>query len=156
VSHPARAARAAASALARAALLASLVLAPGALRAQGEAYRVIVNSGNRIEALPRAEVARLFLKKTVAWPGGEPVIPVDRAEDADVRRSFSKGVLGKDVPAVKGYWQQLIFTGRAVPPVEKATDAEVVAFVAANAAAIGYVSASAPLGAGVKVLRVSN
>ena len=156
---PERAARRAAPVvvLAVGALLAALALAPRALVAQGggEGYRVIVNAANAVESMPRGDVAKLFLKKTVAWPGGEPVVPVDRAEDADVRRAFSKGVLGKDVGAVKGYWQQLIFTGRAVPPIEKATDAEVVAFVAANAAAIGYVSAGAPLGAGVRVLKVS-
>ena len=133
---------------------ALLLLAPAGARAQ-EPYRVIVNAGNGATTLTKAEVARLFMKKTVAWPGGEPVVPVDRGEDAEVRRAFSKTVLGKDVASVKGYWQQLIFTGRAVPPVEKATDAEVVAFVAANAGGIGYVSSAAPLGPGVKVLTVS-
>jgi ABC-type phosphate transport system substrate-binding protein len=83
-------------------------------------------------------------------------VPVDQSEDAEVRRVFSKRVLGKEVSAIKGYWQQAIFTGRGFPPVEKASDTEVATFVAANPSAIGYVSSAAALPNGVKVVKVEN
>jgi len=98
----------------------------------------------------------MFLKKIGAWKSGDPVVPVDQLEDADVRKLFSKLVLGRDVKTVKGYWQQAIFTGKSFPPVEKATDADVAAFVAANPRAIGYVSATAVLPSTVKVVRVDD
>ena len=82
------------------------------LRAQDAPYRLIVNSNNPVGALSRDEVSKLFLKKVPAWHSGEAVVPVDQSEDAEVRRLFSKRVLGKDVASVKGYWQQAIFTGR--------------------------------------------
>jgi ABC-type phosphate transport system substrate-binding protein len=63
-------------------------------------------------------------------------------------------VLGRDVQAVKGYWQQAIFAGKNFPPLEKSNDAEVMAFVAANPNAIGYVSPAALLPGTVKVIRV--
>ena len=45
--------------------------------------------------------------------------------------------------SVENYWQQQIFSGRGSPPPIKASDQEVLAFVAANPGAIGYVSADA-------------
>jgi ABC-type phosphate transport system substrate-binding protein len=127
------------------------------LRAQPEpAFRVIVNASSPLSALPKGDVARLFLKRTLSWKHGGKVVPVDLAEGSDVRATFSRSVLGKDVAAVKGYWQQLIFTGRGVPPVEKGSEAEVVSFVAGNPAAIGYVSAGTALDSRVKVLQVTN
>ena len=52
--------------------------------------------------------------------------------------------------------EKAIFTGRGFPPVEKSSDAEVAAFVAGNASAIGYVSSAATLPNGVKVVKVEN
>jgi len=136
------------------ALLALAAAAP--LRAQDASYRLIVHSTNPVNALSRDEVTKMFLKKVPAWRSGDPVVPVDQAEEADVRKVFSNRVLGKDVSAVKGYWQQAIFTGRGFPPVEKASDADVAAFVAANPNAIGYVSSTAAIPTGVKVVKVEN
>lgn len=131
-----------------------LVVATMPARAQEAALRVIVHVANPISVVPRGELADIFLKKVAAWNSGQPVVPVDQTEDAEVRRLFSKRVLGRDVPSVKGYWQQAIFAGKNFPPLEKANDAEVAAFVAANPNAIGYVSALAFLPATVKVVRV--
>ena len=69
------------------------------------------------------------------------------------RAAFSKAILGRPVSAVETYWQQQIFSGKEVPPTTKANDDEVIAFVKANAGAIGYVSAGAST-AGVKVVDV--
>ena len=118
-------------------------------------YQVIVNAANPVTSLPNSEVAKLFLKKTVSWPEGGVVQPVDLREDSEVRREFSKEVLGKDVSTVKGYWQERIFTGRGVPPIEKASEAEALAFVGANKDAIGYVAAGTTLSADVKPMRVT-
>jgi len=54
---------------------------------------------------------------------------------------------------VKSYWQQQIFSGRDVPPVEKSSDAQVVAFVKQNPGAIGYVAEGTDT-AGTKVVTV--
>lgn len=138
-------------ALATAALIA---ITASAARAQDAEFRVIVHSTNPVGALAREEVSKMFLKKIAAWRTGQMVIPVDQSEDADVRKRFSARVLGRDVGAVKGYWQQAIFTGRSFPPVEKGSDADVIAFVAANPNSIGYVSGATALPASVKILKV--
>lgn len=134
--------------------LLTLCLAGAGLHAQSAAFRVVVHSSNPASSLARADVARLFLKKASAWPDGRGALPVDLGENAPARRAFSKVVLERDVSAVRAYWQQQIFSGRGVPPVEKGSDADVLAYVRANPGAVGYVSAGAELGASIKELRV--
>ena len=127
------------------------------LRAEAEPpFVVIVNAANPVTTLAKADASRLFLKRTIVWKHGGKVMPIDLGEGSPARKAFSVAVLGKDVPAVKGYWQQLIFTGKGIPPIEKSTEAEVVAYVAANPTAIGYVSPAASAGAGVKVLQITD
>jgi len=80
-------------------------------------------------------------------------VPVDQAERAPVRQSFSRDVIGKPPAAVKSYWNQLVYSGRSVPPPEKLTDEEVILFVKNVPSAVGYVSATTKT-KGVKVLVV--
>lgn len=126
----------------------------GAAPAAAPPYRVIVNSKNPVQSLSRDKVAAYFLKKTSTWDDGAAVQPVDQSDDTAVRKVFSTEVVKKSVSAVKAYWQQRIFSGRDLPPPEKGSDDEVVAYVKSNDRAIGYVSASAEV-AGVKVISVS-
>ena len=136
--------------------VAALVAAPAtAARAQDPAYRVIVHASNPTRQLTQAELARIFLKKRTTWESGGAVVVVDQSEKSATRAQFSARVLGKDVPTMKSYWQQSLFSGRGVPPVEKGTDTQVAMFVAANETAIGYVSGTTALPAGVKVLEVA-
>jgi ABC-type phosphate transport system substrate-binding protein len=118
--------------------------------AQAQEYTVIVNEANAVTTMPAPEIAQLFLKKKTKWASGVAVAPVDQSSGR-VRAAFSQEVLGRDVSAVRAYWQQQIFSGRSTAPDEKASDAAVIAFVKDNPGAIGYVSANAPT-TGVKVL----
>jgi ABC-type phosphate transport system substrate-binding protein len=114
--------------------------------------KLIANNSVRVKSLPKKSVADVFLKKTTAWEGGGAAVPVDNATAA-VRDEFSKFVLGKATAAVKSYWNQQIFSGRNVPPVEKDSDADVVAFVRNTPGAVGYVAAATPAD-GVHVIDV--
>jgi hypothetical protein len=135
------------------ALLLLALLAPPPLAA-GDSFVVVINAANPVPALPAAEVSKLFLHRTLQWPNGTRVAAVDLAEDAPARDAFSQAVHGKSTAAVKAYWQKMIFSGRDIPPPEK-TAAEALAFVRAEAGAVGYVAAGTPLGEGVKALRVT-
>lgn len=119
-------------------------------RAQG--YVVIVNGGNAVKSLSKEQLTSIFLKKTVKWDGGAVIAPVDQDKSSKVRESFTKAVHGRSVSAVDSYWQQQIFAGKDVPPPERDSDADVIAFVKANPNAIGYVSAGSAVPADVKVL----
>lgn len=140
--------------LAAAAVL--LLLSPARpIRAQADySFIVVVNDANPTTALPRSAVALLFLKRA-AWGDGQQALPVDQPEDSETRRDFTQLVHRKSVMAIRSYWQQQIFSGRDVPPPEKQSDREVLAFVRENPNAIGYVAASAVLGDGVKILNLT-
>lgn len=116
-------------------------------------YRIVVHPDNATHHLSASEISSLFLKKTEAWADGEAVEPVDLSADSAVRSAFSLDVHGRTASNIRSYWQQVIFSGKGVPPPEMTDDEEVVAFVRSHRGAIGYVSAEAALD-GVKVLNV--
>jgi hypothetical protein len=138
--------------------LALVVTAPSAVVARDSVsspptFRVIVNPHNPTDTAERKFLTDLFLKKLVHWNDVELVRPADLRPDSPVRRAFSEQILKRSVAAVKIYWQQLVFSGRDVPPPELNSDAEVVAHVLKYSGGIGYVSGTADL-RGAKVLSV--
>ena len=129
-------------------------LGPLSLAQANDGYRVVVHKSNPIEAMTAERVSALFLKKVTKWDNGRRILPVNQVADTAVREKFSKTIHGKSVAAIKSYWQQQVFSGRDVPPPEKPSDSQVLAYIEANRDAIGYVSAGAPLGS-AKVLKVT-
>jgi hypothetical protein len=117
------------------------------------AYVIIVDPNNSVTSVERKFLEETFLKKITRWPNDDATHPADLAPNSPVRRKFTEDVLNRSVEAVKGYWQQRIFSGRDVPPPEFGSDQEVVDYVLKHAGAVGYVSGTAELG-GAKVLTV--
>jgi ABC-type phosphate transport system substrate-binding protein len=119
----------------------------------GAGYRMIVNASNPVETVDRRFLTEAFFKKTTRWPNDLLIRPADQSTDSPARRAFSDDVLRRSVAAVKSYWQQMVFSGRGLPPPELDDDAEVVKFVVRNPGAIGYVSPGANV-AGAKPIGV--
>lgn len=120
---------------------------------QERGYKIIVNSSNPMVSITRENVSRIFLKKTTKFPNGLNASPVDLPANSGTRESFSKDVLGKTASSVEAYWQQLIFSGRDVPPPQK-KESSALDFVRSNENGIGYVSAGVDT-SGVKVVTVT-
>ena len=127
----------------------------GSLSGAEERFYIIVNSANPLSSIEQNDLSKLFLKKAVQWPNGQPALPVDQSERSSVREIFSKEIHGKPVSSLLAYWQQQIFSGRSIPPLEKGSDSDVIAFVKGNPNAIGYTSAP-PTDSGVKILKVAH
>ena len=134
-------------------LIAALAYAPAA-RAQDAGFKVVVHAANPISAIARDELSRLFLKKSTRWARGGPVTLVDQSTTSPIRNAFTKGVHKREVGSIQSYWQRMIFSGRGVPPAEKRSDADVLAFVASTPGAIGYVAATTATTGQVKVIAV--
>lgn len=117
-------------------------------------FVVIVHADNPVAGIDRDDLSKIFLKRLVKWPDGEKAEPIDLAPRQPARLAFSGKVHKKTVGAIVAFWQQQIFSGREVPPAEKATEADVVAFIKTHPGAVGYVTPSPNLLPGVKVLRV--
>ena len=64
-------------------------------------------------------------------------------------------MLLQGIPEVQIYWQRRMSQGVTPPPV-KATDEEVVAFVASTPGAIGYVSPTITLPESVKTIELAD
>jgi ABC-type phosphate transport system substrate-binding protein len=121
----------------------ALALALPALAAEPDGFRVVTHPSNKAAlTLTRAQLSQVFLKKTTRWVDGNRILAVEPS-DPGVRERFARRVHSKSLTAVKSFWNQQIFSGREVPPVEKGSDADVAAYVRANPGAIGYVSAGA-------------
>ncbi len=135
------------------AIIAAAALALAA-SAAAEDFKLVVNGSNGLSSLSRQQVSQLFLKRTTKWPNGQAAQPVEPSDER-TRAAFCRAVHGKTLNALRSYWNQVIFSGRDVPPVEKSGDDAVVDFVRANQGAIGYVSADAST-AGVKVIQVKD
>lgn len=148
----------------RSRIVVALALAAAAARparAQGRgpgSFRVIVNPATPVSSISRDQLSRVFLRKVSHWDGGPAVAPVDLGGAASERASatrdaFSRAVLHRGAGMVTAYWQRQIFSGRQLPPPERASEADVVAYVRSTPGAVGYVSDDVDVH-GVKVVDV--
>jgi len=138
------------------AVLLVVLQASGTARPQSRAstsYVIIVNPDNPENEVDRQFLEGAFLKKVTRWPSDEVIRPAELVASSPARRRFSQDVLERSVEAVKGYWQQRIFSGRDVPPPEFGTNQEVIDYVLKYVGAIGCVSADANLDR-VKILTI--
>lgn len=131
-----------------------LLLASANVWAQAKSYKVIVNPSNPVSSISRGDLSRIFLKKTTKFSDGRSASPVDLPVSSSTRENFSKDVHGKPASAVEAYWQQLIFSGRDIPPGQK-SEGGAVDFVRSNENGIGYVSEGTNT-SGVKVISVTD
>lgn len=129
---------------------------PAAMAQTSSGFVVVVNAANPVTEITSEDLSNLFLKRQIKWPTGIGVVPVDQDERAQVREPFSRQVHGRAPVAIRAYWQQQVFSGRDVPPVEKSSDAEVLRFVAETPGAIGYVRRGISLPADVKSVAISD
>lgn len=122
---------------------ASLLLA-ATFPALAQSVAVIVNPKNA-SAITAEQISNVFLGKS------NELLGIDLPDGNPVRDAFYHKVTGKDGAQLKAYWAKLVFTGKAQPLKELASDADVKKFVAGNPTAIGYIDKAAVDGS-VKVV----
>ena len=118
-----------------------LVLAFVANAVHAGDFAVIVNKDNPA-TVDKDTVTKIYSGELKSWKDGSPVTAIDLPESNPVRADFSSEVLGKTVANVKALWAQMIFSGKALPPKQLASDDDVKKLVSANKGAIGYVKRS--------------
>jgi len=116
--------------------LSALTMASLALSASAETV-VIVSQKNPATRMFSEQASQFFLGKSTLFT------PVDQAEGSPIRADFYHKVADKDAAQVKALWSKLVFTGKATPPKEYSSNAEVKKAVAADPKAIGYIDKSA-------------
>lgn len=98
---------------------------------------VVVHPSNPVASMTADQVADYFLGKSTSLQ------PIDLPESSGPRTEFYQKVTGKDAAQVKAVWTRLIFTGKATPPKEVSSSADMKKAIASNAKAIGYIEKSA-------------
>ena len=140
-------------------LFAFLVAAAVTFTAAAQAtdsFVVVVNASVAGTTVRRTDLAAVFLKKALRWGDGSPANPVDQSGTSPVRKGFSENVLHMPVMAVVQYWgRQLVsVASSARPPTLKASDDEVLLYVAKTSGAVGYVASGTALPPGVKAVTI--
>ena len=104
---------------------------------------VIVNPKSPIASMTPEQVTAIFLGKSNTLPSGGTAAPVDLPESSSVHDQFYSKGTGRSSAQVKATWARLTFSGKASPPKELSTAADVKKYVAGNPDAIGYIEKSA-------------
>jgi len=94
-----------------------------------------------------------FFKDLVLWNDGVKVMPLDYADTYPLVSSFSLDVLMMDPEKKKHIMISNEFSGKSTPPLQLATENEVINTVARELGAIGYVSTSSNISK-VKVVQL--
>src|SRR5574337_240599 len=116
-----------------------LVLAAllGAARAAMADPVLVSGRGSPIAQLSREQAERLYLGRLTVLPDGVVANPVDMPA-GPLRDQFYQRLTGKNPNQIRAYWSRLVFAGRAAPPREVASPAEVRALVAKHPDLVGY------------------
>lgn len=118
--------------------------------AQADGLLVVANPHTPASSVSAEDLAAIYLVKKTTWPGGLPVVPVNREASSSERAHFSESVLNRSPRELADYWNRLRFQGKQ-PPLVQTSDQAVVGFVRNVPGAIGYIAAG-QTPAGVKVL----
>jgi len=111
---------------------------------------VVIVHPTRDVSLGIDQLAQIYLKQRGRWPGGDPIVPVNRESTSAVRSQFASAVLGQTPQQLAVYWNRQYFHG-VQPPATLASDEAVKRFVASEPRAIGYIRAQV-LDASVRIV----
>ncbi|MBL8446627.1 MAG: hypothetical protein JNJ44_04345 [Zoogloeaceae bacterium] len=121
-------------------LIIGLAIATIAQAAPSDLAIVSGKSSPAVE-ISREQAERLFLGRLDALPDGAVVNPVD-LPPGPVRDQFYLHLTGKNPNQIRAYWSRLVFAGRAVPPKQAQSVAEVKSLVNKFNDLIGYIPIS--------------
>lgn len=134
-----------------------LVLLLALPRAEADAptpFKVIVNPGVKGASISKDVLAQVFLGRVARWGNGTPITPIDLSAMSPVRAAFSEAMLGMPTTAVRRYWEQRLISGSGRPPIVKTSEEAMIAAVASEEGAIGYLPEATPVPETVKVIVV--
>jgi ABC-type phosphate transport system substrate-binding protein len=135
-------------------ILSSIFTLAAALLVAGAEAQVIVIANPSVKAngVSKDDLRDVFTGNATTLKDGSKVVPILLKEGAP-HEEFLKAYIGKGDTAYRAGWRSLVFSGQASMPKSVDGDAAVVAFVAHNPGAIGYIDKASPH-EGVKVLTV--
>ena len=122
----------------------------GLLRADDAVF--IVNPDGADASISAEAAKAILLGNKIKWDGGG-LIKLAVLTQGDAHEKIMHEYVQRSADQFDKYWKKMVFSGKGMMPVQAASDADLVAYVAKTPGAIGYVSAASVTGA-VKVLPV--
>lgn len=104
------------------------------------AVEVIANKGIPVGELSVANARAIFGMRQVKWPDGALIRVFVLPDTHPVHGALCKERLNIYPYQLRQSWDRLVYSGMAQAPTEVATEAELIAKVAATPGAIGYAS----------------
>jgi len=130
-----------------------LVAAAAIFATQAHAQVILIaNPSVKASDVAKSDLRDVFTGSASSLKDGSHVNPVLLKQGA-AHEEFLSAYIGKNDTAFRATWRSLVFSGQASMPKTLDSEAAMVAFVAANPGAIGYVSKATPH-EGVRVLSV--
>ncbi|MEW6678877.1 MAG: hypothetical protein AB1421_13230 [Pseudomonadota bacterium] len=117
------------------------------------AVEVIANKSVPLAKISLGSARAVFGMRQVKWPDGSLIRVFVLPDSNPVHGALCKERLNLYPYQLRQSWDRLIFSGMAQAPIEVASEAEMLASVAATPGAIGYL-ARPPQNEKVKVLNV--
>ncbi|QSX34187.1 hypothetical protein JYB87_02760 [Shewanella avicenniae] len=111
------------------------------LVANSQELYVVVNKQNPLSSISKQQVTDLFMGRAPYFPSGAAVLKLDAPGGSALRANFYKALVNMTLPEVNAYWARLMFSGRATPPMQVASEPDMVQLIEQNPNAIGYIAA---------------
>jgi ABC-type phosphate transport system substrate-binding protein len=120
-----------------------LLIAPRHLRAGDEDLAVIVNKGNTVDNLTKAQLRRILLGEQESWPSGKKVRVILRSPGQPERDGVLRSICGLAEEAFTQHLMQANFSGESgAPPKSLGSGAAVRQLVVTLPGGIGFVRVS--------------
>jgi hypothetical protein len=104
------------------------------------AVEVIAHPGYEGDDIGRVQLRGVFGMRLRAWPDGTPVRVFVLADGDAVHEEFAKAILQMYPYQLRQNWDRLLYSGTGQPPLEVASEDEMLRRVAETPGAIGYVA----------------
>lgn len=106
----------------------------------GDGLVFIVNAGNGVSRLSRAELNNYYLKKSRQWADGNPVRFFDRPDNSNEKKLFLSLYLKRSQADVEQYWiGQKLYSGNTAP-VEVQSDKVIMNLISRFPGAISFIN----------------
>ena len=119
--------------------VAALLMLTLSARAQTDGV-FIVNPALTETALTTADIKDILLGNITKWPHAGGVIKLVVLTEGPLHASIIKDYTQRTPEQFDKFWKKRVFTGTGLMPAQLQNEPDIVAYVAANPGAIGYVS----------------
>jgi ABC-type phosphate transport system substrate-binding protein len=127
-----------------------VLLAVSLVIAQAHAGEIVVIGNSNVPRMDSVTIQKVYTGKVISVSGVN-VTPVGVKPGTTARNLFLQEFLNQDEEKYTAYWTVRRYIGKGVPPVELASDADVIHYVQSTPGAVGYID-EADLKPGMNVI----